>query len=269
MSLWNKLELFSAADAAGLVTGDHKSETKALLNQMRDAYENAVGETFTKHYEITHPLSQAYPKQVQYHSLTDPLPEGLLYSRALDMQTRLLFRPHPEEVSYKFFNEWYNNHTDKNHAFSCNFDVQKFDRKELQRWLAFHDIESDYPFVRAGSPAAANPPSPEPIDLAVLATPAQLLGAFGQWGLKRGWFNEPRKHPWLLAARKQPGKGGNKPIAPLYCPYEAMIGLTTQSRPRNAAVRTSKEKGFKLLERFFPAVYAKFEIMAPDADQSL
>ena len=102
MSHWDKLELFSAADAASLVTGDDKSETKALLNQMRDAYENAVGETFTKHFEIRHPHSQANPKPVRYHSITDPLPEGLLYSRALDMQSGLLFRPDPEEVSCKF-----------------------------------------------------------------------------------------------------------------------------------------------------------------------
>jgi hypothetical protein len=268
MSHWDKLELFSAADAASLVTGDDKSETKALLNQMRDAYENAVGETFTKHFEIRHPHSQANPKPVRYHSITDPLPEGLLYSRALDMQSGLLFRPDPEEVSCKFFNEWHGNHTDRHHAFSCNFDVQKFDRNELQRWLAFHKIDSSYSFVQAGPPAAAHPPSPEPLDLTVLEIPAQLLRAFERTGLKKGWFNEPSKHPWLLAARKQPGRGGNTPAAPLYCPYEVMIGLTTKIRPRDGGVRLSREKGFQLLKRFFPAVYEKFEFMAPDDDQS-
>lgn len=135
---------------------------------------------------------------------------------------------------------------------------------ELRQELASMETED---FVGAIESDTANQTKLMP-DLTVLATPAQLLGAFGRWGLKKGWFNEPSKHPWLLAARKQPGKGGNKSIAPLYCPYEVMIGLTTQSRPRNPAVRTSKEKGFELLERFFPAVYAKFEIMAPDDDQS-
>ena len=87
MSLWNKLELFSAADAAGLVTGDHKSETKALLNQMRDAYENAVGETFTKHYEIGHPEFNQTNFKPKYQFIDVPLPEEHLYSRALEMQS--------------------------------------------------------------------------------------------------------------------------------------------------------------------------------------
>lgn len=116
-------------------------------------------------------------------------------------------------------------------------------------------------------PDTANQTKPK-LDLTVLATPAQLLSAFGQWGLKTGWFNEPTKHPWLLAARKQPGRGGNTSAAPLYCPYEVMIGLTTKIRLRHGGVRPSREKGFQLLKRFFPAVYAKFEIMAPDDDQS-
>jgi len=116
-------------------------------------------------------------------------------------------------------------------------------------------------------PDTANQTKPK-LDLTVLATPAQLLSAFEQWQLKRGWFNEPSKHPWLLAARKQPGRGGNTPAAPLYCPYEVMIGLTTKIRPRDGGVRLSREKGFEFLKRFFPAVYEKFEIMAPDDDQS-
>ena len=268
MSHWNKLELFSAVDAADLVTGGNGSETRALLNQMRVAYENAVGETFTKFFEIRYPHSQANPLQVRYHSITDPLPEGLLYSRALDMHVQLLFRPNPNEVSHKFFHEWYSNHTDRDHTFSCDFDVQKFDRNQLQRWLGFHEIGSDYTFGRADPPAVANPPSPAPLDLTVLAIPAQLLCAFERRGLKKGWFNEPSKHPWLLAARKQPGRGGNKPVAPLYCPYEVMIGLTTQIRPRYGGVRLGRKPGFELLKRFFPDVYDKFDYMAPDDDQS-
>lgn len=146
-----------------------------------------------------------------------------------------------------------------------------FDLAEKQKRLA--ELQQKLDQIKAEAcvddiePDTANQTKPKP-DLTVLATPAQLLSAFGQWGLKNGWFNEPTKHPWLLAARKQPGRGGNKPIAPLYCPYEVMIGLTTQIRPRYGGVRPSREKGFQLLKRFFPAVYEKFDIMAPDDDQS-
>ena len=116
-------------------------------------------------------------------------------------------------------------------------------------------------------PDTTNQTKPK-LDLTVLATPAQLLSAFDQWHLKAGWFNEPSKHPWLLAARKRPGRGGNTSAAPLYCPYEVMIGLTTKIRLRYGGVRPSREKGFQLLKRFFPAVYEKFEANAPDYDQS-
>ena len=130
------------------------------------------------------------------------------------------------------------------------------------------EIESAFSSGQVGSPDTDSLIIPEHLDTSVLATPAQLLGAFGQWGLKKGWFNEPSKHTWLLAARKQRGKGSNKPIPPLYCPYEVMIGLNTKIRPRNGGVRPSLEKGFEHLGRFFPAVYTKFEYMAPDNDQS-
>lgn len=268
MSLWNKLELFSAADAASLAIGDDESETKALLNQMRDAYEKAVGETFSKHFEITYPDSQVNTKQVRYHSITDPLPEGLFYSRALDMHARLLFRPHPNEVSCKFFREWYSNHTDRDYAFSCNFDVQKFDRNELQRWLAFHEIESAYQFKKVTPSTKDDSPVQQPIDIKLLANPEELLKAFGVWGLKKTWFNCLGNHAWLLEARRRIGVGGNNFKPPLFCPLRVLIGLATQTKPRRGdRPRVSFEKGWKHLKINFPLVCQENAHLAPDDDQ--
>jgi hypothetical protein len=260
MSLWDQFELFHAVDAAGLVIAANDSERKALLNKMRDSYEKAVDEVFSKCFELTYPDSQVNSNKVQYRSIGDPLPESLFYSRALDMQGRVLFRPDPSDASSKIFQEWYGNKTDEHCAFSSKFEVQKFDRKEIDRWLTFHNIDSDYRFINTGLQAIGTPRSPEPLDVTVLATPNRLLSVFGQWGLKKNWFDSPRKQAWLLAARKQIGIGGNSPTPPLYCPHEVMVGLANKiKRGKGAPPRISEVKGWQILKRQFPATYDKFQ----------
>lgn len=106
------------------------------------------------------------------------------------------------------------------------------------------------------------------LDLTVLATPAQLLSAFGVWGLKKTWFNCLGNHDWLLEARVRVGVGGNNSKAPLFCPLRVMIGLTTRTKPRKGSQpRTSLEKGWKLLKINFPLVYQANAHLAPDDDQ--
>lgn len=268
MSLWDQFELFSAADAASLAIPDNESETKALLNKMLDSYGKAVDEVFSKHFELTYPDSPVNLSKVRYHSIDDPLPEKLLYSRALDMHRQVLFRDNPSSASINLFQEWRSNETDKHYAFSCAFEVQKFDRAELHRWLTFHAIESAYCFLKPDSSSAPNPTNPLPLDTTVLATPDRLLRAFSQWGLKEDWFNAPRKQSWLLSARKQIGIGGNSSKPPLYCPFEVMQGLANRTKPRNGAVRMSEAKGWQILKKQFTSTYEKFEHYDPSRDQS-
>jgi hypothetical protein len=85
-----------------------------------------------------------------------------------------------------------------------------------------------------------------------------LLKAFGQWGLKKDWFNSPRKHGWLSEARKRIGVGGNQSQPPLYCPYEVMVGLATKTKPRYGHRPMSERKGWQILRQRFSAAYSKF-----------
>ena len=269
MSLWDQFELFLAVDAAGLAIPTNDSEKKALLNKMRDSYEKAVDEVFSKYFELTYPDSQVNSNKVRYHSIDDQLPESLFYSRALDMQSRVLFRPDPSDASSKLFQAWCRDKTDEHYAFSSKFEVQKFDRKEIDRWLIFHNIDSDYGFVKTDLQAMGTPQISAPLDVTVLATPNRLLSVFGQWGLKKNWFDSPRKHAWLLSARKQNGIGGNSPSPPLYCPREVMVGLANKiKRGKGAPPRISEVKGWQILKRQFPATYDKFQSLEVIDDQS-
>lgn len=208
MSLWDQFELFSAADAASLAIPDNESETKALLNKMLESYEKAVDAVFSKHFELTYPDSPINSSKAQYHSISDPLPEKLFYSRALDMHRQVLFRVNPSIASSCLFQEWHGNETDKHYAFSSAFEVQKFDRAELHRWLTFHEIESAYCFLKTDSSSFVNQTALLPLDTTVLATPDRLLRAFKQWGLKKRLVQCPKQTKLVgIGAKTNRGRG--------------------------------------------------------------
>lgn len=260
MSHWDEVPLFLAADAAALAIKIDPSEIQALLTRMRNSYESAVAEVASKNYEVSHPNSLAGTKLVKYFSLDDPLPDGLLYGRALAMHVKLIFRPNPSEASLQSFWDWCRNRSDESFTVSCRFEIQKFDREELHQWFDFHGIESEYDFVQRNDPITANPDTSNPIDIATLASPDELLKAFSKWGLRKAWFNSPRNHQWLFNARKRVGIGGNRPKPPLYCPYEVMLGLAGRiRRGPDAPPRISIENGWSLLTRWFPTAYEKFK----------
>jgi len=265
MSLWDRFDLFKAADAAGLAFPANASEARALLTKMQKSYEKALGETFLKHYETGHPERRNTGTEIKYPSFDTPLPEVHLYSRMLEMHAMVLFRPDFSSASCSCFHDWHKDETGSDGVFSCNFEAQEFSRDELHRWLTFHGIESEYTFR---PPAVVAPAPPQPLDTTVLATPTELLNAFGVRGLKKDWFNAPRKHSWLLAARKRKGVGGNRAKPALYCPYEVMVGLTTKTKPRGEARRMRDERGWKILEHHFPNTYSKFEALDIRGDQS-
>jgi hypothetical protein len=268
MSHWDAVPLFLAAEAAALAIQNDPSEEKALLTRMRNSYESAVAEVVSKNYEVSHPNSLAGTKLVKYFSLDDPLPEGLLYSRALAMHVKQIFRPNPTEASLKSFWDWCRNRSAESFIFSRKFEIQKFAREELHQWFEFHGIESEYDFVQKNDSPTANTDTPKPIDIATLASPEQLLTAFSKYGLRKAWFNSPRNHKWLINARKRVGIGGNRPKPPLYCPYEVMRALAYRiKRGPDAPPRISIDKGWSLLRRSFPEAYEKFKCHESTDDQ--
>lgn len=102
--------------------------------------------------------------------------------------------------------------------------------------------------------------SPPTLDLRLLATPEQLVEAFGSRGLKLAWFKDLASRAWLKKARKVIGRGqrGHR-TKPLFCPFEVMIGLANQSRKSHLSI----DAGWRILEKRFPLVYDAKAIADP------
>jgi len=269
MTVWDKHEDFLAEEAAGLVVSG-SSEIAALLSLMRNSYVEAYGQLALKYACLYEGLEvEGDAEEIIYRANQDQLPEDWLYSNSLHAYHEVLFgtpdNSHPDEDAIKdaqllyraFQKEKSGNHP----VMSSQFEIQQFSRKEIDRWLLLNDISSQYAFV----PTEPRP-YVQPIDPSVLATPKQLLAAFESWGLKERWFDEPKKHLWLLHARKVLGKGGNRPIPPLYCPYEVMVGLRTKTRSGRKPF--SEDKGLKVLKAHFPATFNRLEGFLPPDDRS-
>jgi len=274
MTVWDQHADFLAKDAAYLVTQD-EFETVGLLKLMHDAYEKALNQTGIKYDLVLGSLSaviigpegKAIP--LPYTSVDDPLPEYGLYSRRLNGHIQEIFDQQADTDWYKemidLYRSWRKDKTGSTQSSSSLFEVQRFQRKEIDRWLKLRGIESKYAFVQNSEAPSPNP-SNEPIDISVLVAPFELMKVFERWGLNKKWFNELKNHEWLSDARKTRGRGGRNPIFPLFCPYEVMVGLRTESRL--AKNRYSEETGWRLLRQNFPKVFSKFEHLAPDIGQS-
>lgn len=93
-------------------------------------------------------------------------------------------------------------------------------------------------------------------DLAMLATRDQLISAFGVFtGMDKSWFKSLDDVPMLKVARKVVGRGQRgATIEPLFCPFEVMQWLISPSRKKGR--RLGENKGWELLEKHFPRVYA-------------
>ena len=90
---------------------------------------------------------------------------------------------------------------------------------------------------------------------ALLATPAELISAFHVWGLHADWFKTLKDRAWLLEARRVKGHGQRShTVQPLFCPLAVMRGLATKTRSKSPM---SLNKGWSILKREFPQVYAK------------
>lgn len=108
-----------------------------------------------------------------------------------------------------------------------------------------------------------NPAPYPPIKISALATSAELIGAFGAFtGMSSNWFKNVKDKPSLKRARKVVGRGQRGlTIEPLFCPYEVMLWLIATSRRVGTPLRN--EKGWELLEKYFPSAYAAHSIGDP------
>jgi hypothetical protein len=95
-------------------------------------------------------------------------------------------------------------------------------------------------------------------DFSLLATPNQLIVAFGKYGLDDGLFKNLTNAQWLLKARKVKGVGqkGHE-ISPMFCPYLVMINALKSSRKIKG--KMSRSQGVMALKMHFPKVYERHE----------
>ena len=118
------------------------------------------------------------------------------------------------------------------------------------------------------SPQASTAPESAPeegqaLDTRLLATKDELISAFGPFtGMNADWFNNIRDKPALRAARRITGQGGRGHLAePYFCPFAVMQWLVDSKRKTGRSL--SERKGWELLERHFPMVYASLSIGDP------
>lgn len=149
-------------------------------------------------------------------------------------------------------------------------------RVELCRWVEAMGLPSAYDFREPScnkhakhaaipdmdsasnettpAPKTAPVAQPEAIDFGMLATPEQLINAFGNFtGMRKDWFGNLTDTPRLLAARKVAGTGGKHHTSPLFCPFEVMQWLIDEKRKKGRKV--SAEKAWQLLQGNFEKVY--------------
>lgn len=279
MSVWDQHADFLAKDAAYLATED-EFEAEGLFKLMRDAYEKAKSETNIKYQLfcgsnllVLHGRNGAVIPN-RYQSVNDPLPVDALYSNVLMSHIQEIFDFEDDSDLHNAFIEhyksWSYNNSISSDAVSCLFDVQRFKREEIDRWLNLRSIDSKYAFLQDDTTSSVSPSKPltgtEAIDISVLANRDELLKVFAKWGLSKEWFDDLKNHSWLMVARKTKGRGGKNPILPLFCPYAVMEGLRTQSR--SAKNRFTESTGWRLFKVNFPKSFLKFQHLEPDFDQS-
>lgn len=121
--------------------------------------------------------------------------------------------------------------------------------------LALLDFASKLPIDTAPATDTATP-APDELDYSLLATPAELIDAYGKWGLKIEWFDDLNSHKWLSDARRRKGQGQRgQVVEPLFCPYAVMTGLVKKVRKEK---RVRPDTAWRTLEHKFPRVHAAF-----------
>ncbi len=109
----------------------------------------------------------------------------------------------------------------------------------------------------------ADADTPATLDHSLLASPHELIAAFGVFtGMNPQWFKSLGDSPALKAARKRPGVSGRKGSPPLFCPMEVTRWLLDPTRKKGRPFK-SEDTAWRLLEASFPKVHAKHSAADP------
>jgi len=264
MSVWDQHADFLAKEAATLAITD-QSESAGLLSLMQKAYDLALREAETKYGYLANKIEIEDGSALQsYRFKKDPLPEDGLYSKALKTYTELLFsspssdqhsEQSPDDVE-QLFDTFCKKKNGWHSSLSSQFEIQRFSREEIDRWLRLCGVKSQYLFLVA--------PVVQP-ELVMLnkchqdcwVTHTKLLTAFEDWGLRNEWFRYLNSHEWLKKSRMQLGVGGRKSVQALYCPYSVMLGLTKDIKGREKGEMLQFNQGKRILRNYFPGSYDK------------
>jgi hypothetical protein len=104
-----------------------------------------------------------------------------------------------------------------------------------------------------------------PIQWHLLATPAELIAAFGSFtGMNKAWFNDLKYKPQLKDARGIVGVSGRGGTAPFFYVFPVMQWLISPARRTGRPL--GADKGWQLFESHFPRAYAEFSVGDPRTD---
>lgn len=149
------------------------------------------------------------------------------------------------------------------HTPSSTLPGSVLDVEELRDFLAANRWRVQLRIVTPEQEPQAAAPERTATDFAMLASREQLIAAFGAFtGMKADWFDNIKDKPALLAARRITGQGGRGHLAePFFCPFDVMQWLVSAKRRTGKPLREAK--GWELLEKHFPKVYASRSIGDP------
>jgi hypothetical protein len=125
-------------------------------------------------------------------------------------------------------------------------------------------IQKQEPSVVSKAPVVEGSVS-EPAQWHLLATPTELIAAFGSFtGMNKNWFNSLGDKPQLLAARYKLGVSGRGGVEPLFYVFPVMQWLIDPKR--KTGKKMPVPTGWRMLKTHFQKVYEQYEDRAPDPD---
>ncbi len=132
----------------------------------------------------------------------------------------------------------------------------------LNEWGESRKPQLVFSTVSAPEPQAATP-APTAPNYAMLATPDQLIAAFGSMsGMDSGWFRSMKDRPALQEAVVIKGVKGRHGAPPMLDVFKVLQYLLS---PKRQGRKLLPETGWRLLKGHFPKVYAVHEACDPNA----
>ena len=135
-----------------------------------------------------------------------------------------------------------------------------FDRRLIRREQAAQILQRLFGTAPEAQPQAAAPE--QQLDYSMLATPGQLIAAFGAMsGMNKGWFRSLKDRRGLHEAVRVPGvrgRNGQPPLLDVFAVLQYLID------PGRTGKKMLPGTGWRLLKSHFPQVYAMYAGFDPD-----